>query len=308
MVRKVFFRTLIEPMSAGHTDNQTNEQTFLYTAERHGAHGVGLSLASPNVEITVPDTWGGTTLSMQKIEKGAGHYFTALAENISLNILFMAGGDINKYYQLRDRFARMWGSGEFELGIKTGDYHGGMQWVKGYLSTISFNEFRTNSDVKATATFVPTTPWYFSYSQWGKMLPLSSLPLISGEAGDTAGVGTVINCNFFECERIVGAKGFAFRSIDKANQHYLSEVDVNPSDYSQTPDYYQILNGVCYGFVYPDGLPAEWNPEIIDNSISVGEIALPDPITSVAILGSGVTVSTLRYGETYPTKSVLKIV
>lgn len=305
MVRKVFFRTLISPMSAGHSDNQTNERTFLYTAEQHGAHGSGLSLVSPNIEITVPDTWGGTTLSMQKVEKGAGHYFTALAENISLNVLFMAGGDINKYYQLRDRFARMWGSGEFELGIKTGDYHGGMQWVKGYLSDISFDEFRTNSDVRATATFVPTTPWYFAYSQWGKMLPLSSLPLISGEAGDFAGVGTVINCNFFECERIVGATGFAFRSIDKANPHYLTEIDVNPADFSQTPDYYAILNNMCYGFVYPNGAPAEWNPEIIDTSISVGEIALPDPITSVAILGAGVTVSTLRYGETYPTKTVL---
>lgn len=305
MVRKVFFRTLISPMSAGHSDNQTNERTFLYTAERHGVHGSGLSLVSPNVEITVPDTWGGTTLSMQKVDKGAGHYFTAVAENISLNVLFMAGGDITKYYQLRDRFARMWGTGEFELGIYTGDYHGGMQWVKGYLSEISFNEFRTNSDVKATATFVPTTPWYFTYSQWGKMLPLSSLPLISGEAGDTAGVGTIINCNFFECERIVGATGFSFRSIDKANQHYLSEVDVQPADFAQTPDYYAILNNMCYGFVYPNGAPAEWDPEIIDNSISVGEIALPDPITSVAILGSGVTVSTLRYGETYPTKTVL---
>lgn len=306
MVRKVFFRTLISPMSAGHSDNQTNERTFLYTAEQHGAHGSGLSLASPNVEITVPDTWGGTTLSMQKVEKGAGHYFTALAENISLNILFMAGGNINKYYQLRDRFARMWGAGEFELGIKTGEYHGGMQWVKGYLSTISFEEFRTNSDVKATATFVPTTPWYFTYSQWGKMLPLSSLPLISGEAGDTAGVGTIINCNFFECERIVGATGFAFRSVDKANPHYLTEVDVQPSDFVQKPDYYAILNGMCYGFVYPNGAPAVWDPELIDTSVSVGEIALPDPITSVAILGSGVTVSTLRYGETYPTKTVLQ--
>lgn len=306
MVRKVFFRTLISPMSAGHSDNQTNERTFLYTAEQHGAHGSGLSLVSPNIEITVPDTWGGTTLAMQKVEKGAGHYFTALAENISLNILFMAGGDINKYYRLRDRFARMWGSGEFELGIKTGDYHGGMQWVKGYLSDISFNEFRTNSDVRATATFVPTTPWYFTYSQWGKMLPLSSLPLISGEAGDTAGVGTIINCNFFECERIVGAAGFAFRSVDKANPHYLTEIDVNPADFSQTPDYYAVLNNMCYGFVYPNGAPGEWDPELIDTSVSVGEIALPDPITSVAILGSGVTVSTLRYGETYPTKTVLQ--
>lgn len=291
-------------MSAGYDINQTREQTFLYTAEQHGAHGSGLSLVSPNVEITVPDTWGGTTLAMQKVDKGAGHYFTALAENISLNILFMAGGDINKYYQLRDRFARMWGAGEFELGIYTGDYHGGMQWVKGYLSTISFNEFRTNSDVKATATFVPTTPWYFTYSQWGKLLPLSGLPLVSGEAGDTAGLGTTINCNFFECEQIVGASGIIFRSIDKANQHYFAEVKVQPDDFEQTPDYYQILNNMCYGFVYPDGSQAGRDPEIIDNSISVGEVALPSPLTSVSILGSGVTVSTLRYGETYTTNAV----
>lgn len=304
MVRKVYFRTLIEPMSAGYDINQTSERTFLYTAEQHGAHGSGLSLASPNVEITVPDTWGGTTLSMQKVEKGAGHYFTALAENISLNILFMAGGDINKYYQLRDKFSRMWGAGEFELGIYTGDYHGGMQWVKGYLSTISFNEFRTNSDVKATATFVPTTPWYFTYSQWGKMLPLSKLPLISGEAGDTAGLGTTINCDFFECVRIVGAKGLVFRSVDKANQHYLSEVTVQPDDFEQTPDYYQILNNMCYGFVYPAGSQAGSDPEIIDNSIAVGEVALPTPLTSVFIQGSGITVSTLRYGETYPANAV----
>lgn len=306
MVRKVFFRTLIEPMSAGYDINQTSEQTFLYTAEQHGKHGSGLSLVSPNIEITVPDTWGGTTLSMQKVDKGVGHYFTALAENISLNILFMAGGDINKYYQLRDRFARMWGAGEFELGIQTGDYHGGMQWVKGYLSTISFNEFRTNSDVKATATFVPTTPWYFTYSQWGKLLPLSSLPLLSGEAGDTGGVGTVINCNFFECERIVGATGLVFSSIDKANQHYMTDVEVHPSDYSKTPDYYQVLNGMCYGFVHPAGSQSASDPSLIDDSISVGEVALPDPLTSVAILGSGVTVSTLRYGETYPTNDVLQ--
>lgn len=306
MVRKVFFRTLIEPMSAGYNLNETSEQTFLYTAEQHGAHGSGLSLVSPNIEITVPDTWGGTTLSMQKVDKGVGHYFTALAENISLNILFMAGGDINKYYQLRDKFARMWGAGEFELGIKTGDYHGGMQWVKGYLSTISFNEFRTNSDVKATATFVPTTPWYFTYSQWGKLLPLSSLPLLKGEAGDLGGVGTTINCNFFECERIVGANGLVFSSIDKANQHYMNEVEVHPSDYSKTPDYYQVLNRMCYGFVHPAGSQSASDPSIIDDSISVGEVALPDPLTSVTILGSGVTVSTLRYGETYPTDDVLQ--
>lgn len=306
MVRKVFFRTLIEPMSAGYNTNLTSERTFLYTAEQHGAHGSGLSLVSPNIEITVPDTWGGTTLSMQKVDKGVGHYFTALADNISLNILFMAGGNINKYYQLRDRFARMWGSGEFELGIQTGDYHGGMQWVKGYLSTISFNEFRTNSDVKATATFVPTTPWYFTYSQWNKLLPLSSLPLVSGEAGDSAGAGTTINCNFFECTRIVGAKGLVFRSIDKSNQHYMTEVDVHPSDYSKTPDYYQILNGMCYGFVRPAGSQAGSDPTLIDDSISVGEIALPSPLTSVSILGSGVTVGTLRYGETYPSDAVLQ--
>lgn len=306
MVRKVFFRTLIEPMSAGYNLNETSEQTFLYTAEQHGAHGSGLSLVSPNIEITVPDTWGGTTLSMQKIDKGVGHYFTALAENISLNILFMAGGDINKYYQLRDRFTRMWGAGEFELGIYTGDYHGGMQWVKGYLSTISFNEFRTNADVKATATFVPTSPWYFTYSQWGKLLPLSSLPLLKGEAGDLGGVGTTINCNFFECERIVGTTGLVFSSIDKANQHYMTDVKVHPSDYSKTPDYYQVLNGMCYGFVHPAGSQSASDPSIIDDSISVGEIALPDPLTSVTILGSGVTVSTLRYGETYPTDDVLQ--
>ena len=306
MVRKVFFRTLIEPMSAGYNTNLTSERTFLYTAKQHGAHGSGLSLVSPNIEITVPDTWGGTTLSMQKIDKGVGHYFTALADNISLNILFMAGGNINKYYQLRDRFARMWGAGEFELGIQTGDYHGGMQWVKGYLSTISFNEFRTNSDVKATATFVPTTPWYFTYSQWDKLLPLSSLPLVSGEAGDSAGAGTTINCNFFECTRIVGAKGLVFRSIDKSNQHYMTEVDVRPSDYSKTPDYYQILNGMCYGFVHPAGSQAGSDPTLIDDSISVGEIALPEPLTSVSILGSGVTVGTLRYGETYPSDAVLQ--
>ena len=306
MVRKVFFRTLIEPMSAGYNTNLTSERTFLYTAKQHGAHGSGLSLVSPNIEITVPDTWGGTTLSMQKIDKGVGHYFTALADNISLNILFMAGGNINKYYQLRDRFARMWGAGEFELGIQTGDYHGGMQWVKGYLSTISFNEFRTNSDVKATATFVPTTPWYFTYSQWDKLLPLSSLPLVSGEAGDSAGAGTTINCNFFECTRIVGAKGLVFRSIDKSNQHYMTEVDVRPSDYSKTPDYYQILNGMCYGFVRPAGSQAGSDPTLIDDSISVGEIALPEPLTSVSILGSGVTVGTLRYGETYPSDAVLQ--
>ena len=306
MVRKVFFRTLIEPMSAGYNSNLTSERTFLYTAEQHGAHGSGLSLVSPNIEITVPDTWGGTTLSMQKIDKGVGHYFTALAENISLNILFMAGGNINKYYQLRDRFARLWGAGEFELGIQTGDYHGGTQWVKGYLSTISFNEFRTNSDVKATATFVPTTPWYFTYSQWDKLLPLSNLPLISGEAGDSAGAGTTINCNFFECERIVGARGLVFRSIDKSNQHYMTEVDVHPSDYSKTPDYYQILNGMCYGFVRPSGSQAGSDPTLIDDSISVGEIALPTPLTSVSILGSGVTVGTLRYGETYPSDTVLQ--
>lgn len=304
MVRKVFFRTLIEPMSAGYYLNETSEQTFLYTAEQHGAHGSGLSLVSPNVEITVPDTWGGTTLSMQKIDKGVGHYFTALAENISLNLLFMAGGDINKYYQLRDRFTRMWGTGEFELGIKTGDYHGGMQWVKGYLSTISFNEFRTNSDVKAVATFVPTTPWYFTYSQWDKLLPLNRLPLLRGEAGDTGGVGTTINCNFFECERIVGANGLVFSSIDKANQHYMTEVEVHPSDYSKTPDYYQVLNGMCYGFVHPAGSQSASDPSIIDDSISVGEVALPDPLTAVTILGSGVTVSTLRYSETYSTKDV----
>ena len=306
MVRKVFFRTLIEPMSAGYNTNLTSERTFLYTAEQHGAHGSGLSLVSPNSEITVPDTWGGTTLSMQKIDKGVGHYFTALADNISLNVIFMAGGDINKYYQLRDRFARMWGAGEFELGIQTGDYHGGMQWVKGYLSTISFNEFRTNSDVKATATFVPTTPWYFTYSQWDKLLPLSSLPLVSGEAGDSSGAGTTINCNFFECARIVGAKGLVFRSIDKSNQHYMTEVDVRPSDYSKTPDYYQILNGMCYGFVHPAGSQAGSDPTLIDDSISVGEIALPSPLTSVSILGSGVTVGTLRYGETYPSDAVLQ--
>lgn len=304
MVRKVFFRTLIEPMSAGYDINQTSERTFLYTAEQHGAHGSGLSLVSPNIEITVPDTWGGTTLSMQKVEKGAGHYFTALAENISLNIIFMAGGDINKYYQLRDRFSRMWGAGEFELGIYTGDYHGGMQWVKGYLSTISFNEFRTNSDVKATATFVPTTPWYFTYSQWGKLLPLSGLPLLGGEAGDTAGLGTTINCTFFECVRIVGAKGLVFRSVDKANQHYISEVTVQPGDFEQTPDYYQILNNMCYGFVYPAGSQAGSDPEIIDSSIAVGEVALPTPLTSVFIQGAGITVSTLRYGETYPANAV----
>ena len=134
----------------------------------------------------------------------------------------------------------------------------------------------------------------------------AAMMLISGEAGDTGGAGTTINCNFFECARIVGATGLVFRSIDKSNQHYMTEVDVHPSDYSKTPDYYQVLNGMCYGFVYPAGSQAGSDPSLIDDSISVGEIALPSPLTSVSVLGSGVTVSTLRYGETYPSDAVLQ--
>lgn len=215
MVRQVYFRSIAKPAGAGAYGAQGITgymDNVLYTSPDHSLGG-DIMLHSPNVEITVPENWGASTQSMVEesddavdevaITQRIGTYYTQLGDPIDLNILFKSHGNIDTYYKLRDRFQRLWGAGEFTLIIKTGDYHGGKQCINGYISSFTFDEFRSQNDVIGTATFTPITPWFFTYGNSPSVLvPFEKCPTIGGTAVPTDDGFYMINTRYVGAYRI----------------------------------------------------------------------------------------------------------
>lgn len=211
MVRKVRLQTIVRPIGAGNdvAANTLLGRSVSYTSDDHSAGG-GLSIEAPNIEITVPDNWGANTLSMAQqtnvsdTDSPRASYLTPLGEPITMNIVIKAHGNIDTYYQLRDKFTRTWGNGLFTLNVKTGKYHGGDQFIDGYFSSIDFDEFRTANDISGTAVFTPTTPWYFQYGDMSDVggLPFGDCPVFRGKPIiDTEGYA-MINTNFVAARKI----------------------------------------------------------------------------------------------------------
>lgn len=245
MVRKVRFQTIYRPIGAGNDTaaGLTNGMSVSYTSRSH-SDGGGLFIEAPNIEITVPDNWGGSTLSMAQqanvpdADSPRASYLTPLGEPITMNIVIKAHGNIDTYYQLRDRFTRTWGVGLFTVNIKTGDYHGGNQFIDGYFSSIAFDEFRTQNDVSGTAVFTPTTPWYFQYGGYADRLPFGDCPVLGGKPTIDSEGYAMINTNFVSFRRIYPQNtgsplGIKIVSADYSDPLHIVTTHILPEDIFQ---------------------------------------------------------------------------
>lgn len=226
MVRKVKFKTSFTPLSsAGDPANGIHYNASASYTSRYHSSGGGLNIEAPNIEVTVPDNWGGNTLSPVQQQQDSNNkigYFSPLGSPITMNIIIKAHGNIDNYYKLRDKFVRTWGTGLFTVNIITGNYHGGNQCIDGYFSSIDFDEFRSSNDVSGTAVFTPTTPWYFDYADGNESLPFGDCPVLGGKPTIDSEGYAMINTNFAEFRRIYPVKdeGVAASGIKIISANY----------------------------------------------------------------------------------------
>lgn len=303
MVRQVYFQTIPKVGAAGAMSgiNAGTQVRVGYTTDQHETGG-GTLLKAPNVEITVPDNWGGNTLVSKDVMDSDNHangitYVEPMADSFSLNIIMKANGNINTYYKLRDQFLRLWGMGEFTVIIKTSDDQGGKQCVNGYISNFVFDEFRSGNDVSGSATFTPTTPWYFEFAgpddkQFNRKF--SDCPVYGGAPKTNPEGYTMVQARFVEAYHIhnVGSMGFKFNSISLGDPLWTRSTYILPDDFVETPSSYLIMAGYVYAK---------------DTSGNViGRIALPQGITAFGMDGNAI-VDDLHYAETYDALSVLNI-
>ena len=298
MVRKVYFQTLPKGNAAGF--DPMNDSLFMvrfsYSNNNHTTTGVNTRLNSDNIEITVPDSWGSNTLNIESVVDAENNstgifYAKPLADSFSINIIIKANGSIERYYKLRDKFLRLWGTGEFTIILESYDGHGGKQCVNGYLSSFTFNEFRSSHNVTAKATFTPTTPWFFEYAggtfnDGGVQLErFGDCDLLTGHPTVDQEGYSMIPCNFFEMLYVenVGDLGFKFNCIDLADPMSSSYVYILPDDFESFPDTYRIISGYVYA----------WS-----NGTNIGRIALPQGIAAFGVDGNAM-VRNLHYSETY---------
>lgn len=298
MVRKVYFQTLPKGNAAGFDPLEEGQfmPRFSYSSSDHTTTGVGTKLDSNNIEITVPDSWGSNTLNIESVVDAENNstgifYAKPLADSFSINIIIKANGSIERYYKLRDKFLRLWGTGEFTIILESYDGHGGKQCVNGYLSSFTFDEFRSSHSVTAKATFTPTTPWFFEYAsrtfhdggvqleRFGDCELFKGHPIVDQEGY------SMIPCNFFEILYIenVGDLGFKFNCVDLADPMSSSSVYILPDDFESVPDKYRLIAGYVYA----------WS-----NGTQIGRIALPKGISAFGVDGNAM-VRNLHYSETY---------
>ena len=304
MVRKVSFRPAYRVNGAG-GDAGYKIYTFSasYTSSNHSAGG-GMSVEAPNIEVTVPDNWGGNTLSIEQQRASHwddsltnGTYMSPLASPITMNIIIKAHGNIDTYYKLRDRFVRMWGSGIFAVNIFTGNYHGGSQSVDGYFSSIDFDEFRTSNDISGTAVFTPITPWYFEYANTIERLPFGDCPVLGGKPRIDEEGYAILNCNFVEFRRIyplenTKALGIKIISADPSDPLHIQVDHVLPVD---------IFGG---GIAKSCSLCGSYITTYDDNGVAVDQFdLLPKGILGIG-LDPRTKVRYLHYSETYTTPEV----
>lgn len=301
MVRQVYFQTIPKVGAAGAASdiNASTQVRVGYTTDQHEIGG-GTLLKAPNVEITVPENWGGNTLVSKDVIDSDNNangitYVEPMADSFSLNIIMKANGNINTYYKLRDQFLRLWGMGEFTVIIKTSDDQGGKQCVDGYISNFVFNEFRSGNDVSGSATFTPTTPWYFEFAipdgeQFNRKF--SECPVYGGTPDVDSEGYTMIQARFVEAYHIhnVGSMGFKFNSINLGDPTGRRSTYIVPDDFFKTPTSYVIMNG----YVYAKG----------ESDNFIGRIALPKGVIAFGMDGNAI-VRDLHYAETYEAFSVL---
>ena len=291
MARSVYFTTLQKNTGAGSFNPIAIGSVVPYSANELGDNGVGIQPVAPNIQITVPENWGGSNQSPSTQEGSIVTSYSQKAENISLNVNIMANGDINRYYQLRDRFMRMWGAGEFTLTVSSGSYHGGKQSVNGYLSTISFDEFRSQDNVKCAATFVPTSPWFFTYGAPSIVVDnkLGDLPTINGPLSSTDGI---LKTSYMNITRISGAgvEGLTFYSDDLGNARSMVTTRILPDDFDSFPTMYTIMDGTIYAY---------------DDSLLIGTMTVPDGLIGFKA-NMGARVEMVQYAERYEIRDLLK--
>lgn len=274
-----------------------------YTSRNHSAGG-GMTVEAPNIEVTVPDNWGGNTLSIAQqhlINENDnfplhGTYMSPLASSITMNIIIKAHGNIDTYYKLRDRFVRMWGSGIFTVNIFTGNYHGGNQYVDGYFSSIDFSEFRTSNDVSGTAVFTPITPWYFEYSNGDERLPFGDCPVLGGKPRIDGEGYAILNCNFVEFRRIYPVKG--------AKADGIKIISADPSD----PLHINVENimsiDIGLNNIASCSLCGSYITTYDDNGVVVNQFdLLPKGLLGIG-LDPRTKVRFLHYSETYTAPAV----
>lgn len=302
MVRQVYFQTIPKIGAAGALSdiNASGQISVCYTTDQHEKGG-GTLLKAPNVEITVPDNWGGNTLVSKDVMDGDNNangitYVEPMADSFSLNIIMKANGNINTYYKLRDQFLRLWGMGEFTVIIKTFDGQGGKQCVDGYISNFVFDEFRSGNDVSGSATFTPTTPWYFEFArpdseQFNRKF--SECPVYNGTPDIDSEGYTMIQARFVEAYYIynAGSMGFKFNSINIGDPLGAISTYILPDDFIETPTSYSIMSG----YVYAKD----------EYSNVIGRIALPKGVVAFGMDGNAI-VRDLHYAETYDAFQVLE--
>lgn len=291
MARSVYFQTLQKNTGAGSFYSVSTGSSVKYSADGLGMDGVGITPAAPNIQITVPDNWGGLTQSPLSLEGSTVTSFTQKADNVSLNVNIMANGDIDRYYQLRDRFMRMWGAGEFTITVKSGDYHGGSQSVNGYLSSVSFDEFRSQSNVKCSATFVATSPWLFTYGTQSIVVDkkLGDLPTIKGPLSTTDGILKTSYLNITNI-REAGVTGLTFYSDDLGNARSRLITRILPEDFDEFPSIYTIMDGVVYA--YGEG------------SVLLGTMTVPDGLIGFSA-DMNAKVEMVQYAEQYEIRDLI---
>ncbi|NBK97354.1 MAG: hypothetical protein EOM50_04955 [Erysipelotrichia bacterium] len=302
MVRKVYFQTLPKGNAAGADVSRDNQFPIrvCYSSSDHITTGVNTNLIADNIEITVPDSWGSNTLNVESVVDAENNatsifYVKPLADSFSINIIIKANGSIERYYKLRDKFLRAWGTGEFTIILESYDGHGGKQCVNGYLSSFAFEEFRSAHTLTAKATFTPTTPWFFEYANSivsdgeSQAKRFGDCEVVGGQFPSADGY-SMIPCNFLEILNIsnVGDLGFKFKCIDLADPMSLSSVYILPDDFESVPDNYTIISGYVYG----------WSAVSAGTRTMIGRIALPQGILAFGV-DENAMVRNMHYSETY---------
>lgn len=290
MARRIRFETMRRKGTSGQDATTSSAgyfvKSYLYTADNHDINTDpnDLRLDFNNIEIMATDRALGES-SQSVSSSGDDNQSASILEqvvgNISLDILFKSGRNMEKYYKLRDRFINLWGKGMFTLNIHVGNFHGGDMYVDGYLSAIQYKE-NTDNVVNMSATFTPISPLYFIYGGPTNS-PWLQCPTISGTVADKNGM---INTNYIEASSIsdVGADGFHFKFGDGSDPMVINEDYITADDFAEEPDYYSIVAGILYAYSNANGL--------------IGTINIPKNLLAFG-MSSSANVQYFRYAERY---------
>lgn len=300
-VRKITFLTSYKAISAGSGIDTVGGLNASFSANVLGEHGAdNIDICAPNIQITVPDNWGDSVQSPVAEEDGGISSFKQTASSFDLTVIFKADGDIKKYYQLFDGFTRTWANGLFTIEVNTGSFHGGKQYVDGYISNMTHDEFRTNADVFGKATFVPTSSWYFKFGNDSDSVKFGDCPLNNGKTVSTVSGVKGIPTSLFEVQNLqnLSAAGIKFYCADPGDSFFETTFTIAPNDFAKSPApvHYDIVDGIMYGHGAQDGTDSDGSPLFP----SSGQVALPKYMTGVT-MNADATAKSFKYCEQYAT-------